>query len=569
MTSAILATTQIHHGFKRLARTLLTGVCAFACCTAVALTSAQAGLRRISGTSPFASCTADNPTGQVGTLYPDSEIEPWIDVNPSNGQNLIAAWQQDRWSNGGARGLVAGVSIDGGLNWARIVPPKVSKCSGGIYDRASDPWVTISPNGRAYFMSLAFMQDRPDGGFGQNALLVSRSLNGGISWSNPTPLIIDTSGQILNDKNSMTADPFSSNFVYGVWDRLQDFTLPPGSHSAKTGKATSNRGGDGVVLAREQRRKMAALAASGELRAEAVPTFFKGPAYFTRTTNGGQSWEIPKKIHDPGANSQTINNLVEVLANGTVADFFTSIVNKFVGGGFVTEIHIGMVKSGDKGKTFGKATLPVEMNVTFNGTRTPDFKEPVRDANILFDVAVDRGNGNIYLVWQDGRWGNLDKVAFSQSTDGGLTFSAPVQINMTPRSDVRLRNQAFVPSVAVGSRHEIVVTYYDFRFDTSDARERTDYFAVFCTPSQSVDCSRRASWGDRTNRLKDVRLTPYSFDMLNAPVARGHFLGDYMGLVRRGGSVFPAFGIAGSPNHTSIFTNRIFPDSSTLSSRSP
>ena len=33
--------------------------------------------------------------------------------------------------------------------------------------------------------------------------------------------------------------------------------------------------------------------------------------------------------------------------------------------------------------------------------------------------------------------------------------------------------------------------------------------------------------------------------MLQAPIARGYFLGDYMGLVAAGHKVFPAFGIEG------------------------
>jgi len=33
---------------------------------------------------------------------------------PTRPQPLIGVWQQDRWSNGGARGLGTGVSFDGG-----------------------------------------------------------------------------------------------------------------------------------------------------------------------------------------------------------------------------------------------------------------------------------------------------------------------------------------------------------------------------------------------------------------------------------------------------------------------
>jgi hypothetical protein len=549
MTLVHLASTQNRTDIKTLTRKLLASVCLLTCGAVLAATSANAAsVKKISGSSPFTNCVADNPTGQVGTLYPDSEIEPWIDVNPANTKNLIAGWQQDRWSNGGARGLAAGVSIDGGANWARIVPPKVSKCTGGIYDRASDPWVTIGPNGHAYFMSLAFMNDRPDGGFGQNAMLVSRSLNGGFTWSNPIPLIIDTSGQILNDKNAMLADPLDGNYVYAVWDRIQDFTLPSGSKSAKAGKPAANHAGDGAADARDRMRRLRALKASGKARE--APIFFKGPTYFVRSVNGGNSWEIPKKIYDPGGNAQTINNLAVVLPNGTVANFFTDISS-------IGATHIGIIKSANKGASFGTAALPIATNVTFSATVTPDNHEPVRDANILYDVAVDRDNGNLYLVWQDGRWGNLDRVAFSMSTDDGSTWSDPVRINMTPASPVRLRNQAFVPSVEVGANHKIVVTYYDFRFDTSDGRERTDYFAVLCTPSALADCTRRSHWGDGATRLTDIRLTGQSFDILDAPVARGHFLGDYMGLARKGNVVVPAFGIADSLNHTSIYTRPI------------
>ncbi len=64
----------------------------------------------VSGSSPFAACTIGGP----GTNYVNAEVEPWVAVNPTNAKNLIGAWQQDRWSNGGSHGLVAGYSADGG-----------------------------------------------------------------------------------------------------------------------------------------------------------------------------------------------------------------------------------------------------------------------------------------------------------------------------------------------------------------------------------------------------------------------------------------------------------------------
>jgi hypothetical protein len=153
------------------------------------------------------------------------------------------------------------------------------------------------------------------------------------------------------------------------------------------------------------------------------------------------------------------------------------------------------------------------------------------------------------LVWEDVRFRNVEEVAFSMSTDGGSNWSKPIRINKTPASRNRLRQQAFVPSIEVGPGGQLVVTYYDFRNDRNEG-ELTDYWAVFCDPG-AKDCSKAASWGG------ELRLTNRSFDMLDAPVAGGHFLGDYMGLERAGEAVYPIFGIATGPNRTDLFTRKI------------
>ena len=70
-------------------------------------TSASAqSLERISRASPF-NATCGGPANG-GTLYLNAEVEPWVTANPTNGNNLVAVWQQDRWSNGGAQGLLTG-----------------------------------------------------------------------------------------------------------------------------------------------------------------------------------------------------------------------------------------------------------------------------------------------------------------------------------------------------------------------------------------------------------------------------------------------------------------------------
>jgi hypothetical protein len=467
----------------------------------------QGKLVRVSpGQSPFADCKADKVRKQDGINYPNTEIEPFVDANPADHRNLIAVWQQDRWDNGGARGLVAGYSKDGGRTWTKSVPPGVSACTGGGYKRASDPWVSISPYGTAYFMSLAFDPDltTPSGefaGFGDNAMLVSRSTDGGKTWGKPVTLIEDTDPQVLNDKNSLTADPTNPSYAYAVWDRLRDFTVPPpgepeaavAAAAAQAGRA--HPGMDGVALARKRVKQLKAAAevaaAAGAAQAapdeEAPPlapeleVVFEGPTYFTRTTDGGKTWEQAREIYDPGPNAQTINNQIAVLPQsqgGTVIDFFTHIFPNGV-------TRLDLLRSFDKGESFEAAPIPVDL-IFSNGTITPDLQEPVRDAAILFDVAVDRHTGALYAVWQDFRFRGVEEVAFSQSSDNGVSWSTPVRVNQTPANPENpLRQQAFVPSIEVGAGGELVVTYYDFRNDSGEGGELTDYWAVTC----SADCA--------------------------------------------------------------------------------
>jgi hypothetical protein len=98
--------------------------------------------------------------------YVNTELEPWVAVNPTDPSNIIGVCQQDRYTFGGARGLGAAVTHDGGAHWSST-HPAFSTCAGGTetnggnFQRSSDPWVTVSPNGDAYFISLSFKLPRP------------------------------------------------------------------------------------------------------------------------------------------------------------------------------------------------------------------------------------------------------------------------------------------------------------------------------------------------------------------------------------------------------------------------
>src|SRR5262249_29160731 len=95
----------------------------------------------------FAHVTSDNVPGQDGFNYANSQVEPYVAVNPRDHNNIVSVWQQDRWDNGAARGFQGGVSLDGGKTWTPIVIPGISQVTGGTAPRATDPWLTFSPDG--------------------------------------------------------------------------------------------------------------------------------------------------------------------------------------------------------------------------------------------------------------------------------------------------------------------------------------------------------------------------------------------------------------------------------------
>ena len=457
--------------------------------------------------SPFAGCTVGGP----GTVFVNSEVEPFVDVNPTNPDNIIGVYQQDRWSNGGAHGLVAAVSHDGGQTWAHSFA-HFSTCSGGTpanggdLDRASDPWVTFSPNGHAYFMSLSANAD-----LRTSAMLVAKSTDGGDTWSEPTTLIRETSDFHFNDKNSITADPTDSRFVYAVWDRSR---FP-----------------------------------SENADFNALHSFaFRGDIYLARTTNGGQSWEPAHAVFAPKSNLFTIGNQIAVQPNGTLVDIFA--LSKGSGNQpSPNQFTEAVIRSTDKGVTWSQPIIiSTDQSVD---VRDPDTGQNVRAGEGLPDIAVDRASGALYAVWDDGRFNGrvYDEIVFSQSTNGGRSWSAPIKVNKTPTNIAVGNRQAFTPAVHVADDGTVAVTYYDFRNnDTAVPGLPTDYWLVHCRAS----CTNAANWSETHG------AGPFNMEL--APVARGFFVGDYEGLASIGNDFLPFFVQAGPvTGESDAFAARVRP----------
>ncbi len=455
----------------------------------------------VSGPSPYASCSND---GQPGKNFVNAEVEPWVAANPAHSQNIVGVWQQDRWSNGGAHGLVAGFSFNGGKTWGETTLP-FDTCAPGTpsalqYERASDPWVSIGPDGTAYTVSISFNRTNNN-----NAVAAATSTDGGKTWGNVRVILADNEPnfQFFNDKEAVTADPVTAGEAYVVWDRLE----------------TPNDNPD------------------ADLHTHA----FKGPAFFSETTDGGNSWSTPKIIVPfTASNQQTIANQIVVdPRNGTLYDFFDLIL---CNGTCSHTYNVAFVKSTDGGNTWTQPQIIADLETVF--VTDPNTGQDIRTGDIIPEPAIDPATGQLYVVWQDSRFngGHFDEVALSTSTDGGASWSTPIQVNTNTPSN----RPGFTPSIIVNSAGVVGITYYDFRsLTTETATLPTDLWFRTVTSSLTLG--------------SETHITG-PFDMKTAPFARGFFVGDYEGITAVGTTFHPFFVAANSgnlSNRTDVFTTSI------------
>src|SRR2546429_125706 len=448
---------------------------------------------------------------------------------------MVTAGQQDRWSNGGAHGLAAGVSTTGGSSW-RVVPLPFSACASNApadlqYQRAAAPWISFGPGAPAnpsgattYSVSISFNQTASQNG---NTVGAAVSYDGGLTWTHaqsmhadaqsgvPIP-VPDSNFQFFHDKESVTADPITPGEAYAVWDVL--------------------------------------IGPNANMDADIHSSAFTDDTLFTRTTDFGATWSpvriINQSANPTSQNNQTIGNVITVdPRTGTLYDFFNQIFHTGGNGGGAHGDNAAFQRSTDGGLTWTSPQLISAMDdvgvADPNNVdpRTNKAPAPFRVGNGLPVGAVDPETGDLYVVWEDARFSGSDETVITRSTDGGATWSTPKRVN-TPTGQ-----PAFTPVVAVtdsgvaGVPGTVAATYYQLSptsagsAPTSALIKRFSGAAVGSSDTDSIDTGVQAT----------SVFGP--FNMLDAPFALGYFVGDYEGLLTRGSgsaaSFLPVF-VAGS-----------------------
>jgi hypothetical protein len=322
--------------------------------------------------NPYHDCTIGSGPPEWGTVnYPNAEVEPMVAVNPANQRNIIGVGQQDRWSDGGAHGLVAMWSKDGGQTF-HVVPLPFSSCAPGgpNYERASDPWVSIGPDGTAYAVGLSFDENTTRG-----AISAVTSTDGGKTWGNLTEL--PTPDGYGDDKESVTADPNIPGTAYAVWDRYQ-------------------------------------------LNDDGYP----GPSFMSKTTDFGVTWSDPVQITPNGPTADLGNVVVIDKYTGTMYDFIDRFFKKS------GKVKYMVIKSTDGGTTWSDAVV-VAQDLGIQDYDPHPHGDAIRTGWEIPSAAID-STGRLYLVWQDARFtdGQLNQVLITTSTNG-TKWSAPFVVSRT------------------------------------------------------------------------------------------------------------------------------------------
>ncbi len=421
--------------------------------------------------------------------YTGSEVEPELAIDPQRPNRLIGVWQQDRWSAGGGS---RGIVVTRSVDGGRTfsnTTMPVTRCAGGL-DYERASFAWVSIGPDGTAYGSAFAFDVNTA---RNTVAASASDDVGLSWRNTTALIDDTSVQFLNDRNSVTADPLRPGTAYQIWSRIDG-------------------GPTGAQL-------------------------LTGPTMLSVTHDHGHTWSQPRVIIPTGSFQQTVANVIVAdPRTGALYDFFTLLQFTDDTGGTIASADYAMSRSFDGGQTW---SAPI---VVTQDTSIPDFHpntgvELRTGAAGFTSPAVDPVTGQLYLVFQATDFTNwaYNQVELVTSTDQGTTWTRPIRVNAVPSAE------AFNPRVAVSPTGQVAVMY-------SDLRTLTDETTTLPTSTWLTVSPRGGEHFDRERQIAPV------FDFMSAPIL---FLGRYQGLVTSPTGFRPLFAMANSnqpDNRSDIFT---------------
>ncbi len=402
-------------------------------------------------------------------IFPSSnpQTENSIAINPTNPQNILVSTigrnEYDANGNFVTTHVTRFYTTDGGNNWTGNENNPAGITTSG------DPIVFFTANGNACYAYL---------GLGGNGVYVSKSTDQGATWGSPINAVSSSSAG-GEDKPHAIADASGTypNNIYVIW----------------TGREGS---------------------------------FPQSPLrmYFSRSTNGGASFEAKQQLNSGDRNRGA--NLA-IGPDGTIYAAWASLPSNSSSN---IEDRIIIRKSTDGGQSFVGLPSPYITGIgnyensgqdVFNGIKVNSFPS----------MGVDRSpstrNGWVYIAYADKSTGDAD-IYLHWSTNAGVSWSNAIRVN----SDISGTQQWF-PSLSVDQvTGNIFISYYNMVGPNYSTKR---YMAI------STDGGTTFT----QNPVSDVSFTP-------TPLGTGFplgYMGDYYETAANGSQAFACW----SDNRSGIF----------------
>ena len=369
------------------------------------------------------------------------QAEPHIVRSVANPNVLLATFQEGRFFDSGSITCGYAVSSDGGLTWRRNLIPNLTTVNGGRFSRATDPVAGAGPQGELYLETLGSTA----GTFTQSAVSVTRSTDGGATWSLPATVYESPNALTMPDKNWLAVNDYAgtpnAGRLVATWSNFLN---------------TASGGTAGIPL----------LASVSDDR--------------------GSTWSTPGEITPQGSFGQGTQPVF--LPDGSLAVVYVVFLDL----ANVTRFAILYKHSPDGGRTFPGTGITVVPAV--NGWDDPDL----RDGIYLPSATVARGTGDLFITYTAVVNGS-PRVLVTKSTDRGTTWTTPVVVSDQPPG-VSVMNPAIA---ATPDGRAVSVAFMDKR-NAPDGRNFVDHYAA-----QSFDGGATWQPNLRlTEMSSDIRLGP-------------------------------------------------------------
>lgn len=439
------------------------------------------------GHDPLGSQNQPSTPGEY--IQPDTQIEPSIAVNPNNPLNVVTGYQEGRVDAAGDATNGWATSLDGGRTWRSGELPGLTSYPGqtGPFDRASDAVVAFGPNNDVYYSSLVF-DTGSDNGL-RSGMAINISKDGGLTWSQPV-FFADDQLDGLNDKNWVVVDTSGASGhtkgrVYVVWDRV------------------------------------------------AAVYYDYCDSGCDQLSNWALGGTFMKLDLQPTYVSQAIGATPVVLNSGALAVLFNAAA-----GGAPTGTNFEQTVNTNPSSV--RLTCVVAPLAGTQPSGTPlVFGPPVyiadndstairaQRAGSLPSATYDTKTGTLAIAWEDARFHTeaspVNDILVATSTDGGTTWSSPVQVNPSKTNDYIDRYNASISASGDGILH---VAYR--------SRQEADHLANFSSTAQTW-YQESSDGGATWSTPLQVSTTPGNNLYYGAFSRNGTFEGDYNGIASAGG----------------------------------